>query len=513
MPGSPYRPLTWIHQLRRHSESDPNGVAIRHHGETTTWLQLQERAARFAHLLQSDGVGHGDRVVILLTNRSEYLDAVLGANLVGAIAVPVNFRLTASEISYMVADSGATFLLSEESLAGAAAEAIATAPQAVTHLVVDGGSAWSDYATALAAAPTDAIVWPGALEDVALIMYTSGTTGAPKGAMLTYQNLMAQTLAMTEVYDLMSGDEISLITSPLFHIAALGAALPSIIFGHTTVITPTGAFEAETFLDLVESERVTTSFLVPTQWQAVCDSPTIADRSLSLKSIAWGAAPATPALLRRLNDTFPGVKVVSVFGQTEMSPNTCLLRGEDAVRKIGSIGTPLRHVQVRVVDPDMNDVPVGSVGEIVYRGPTVMRGYWNKPEATADAFAGGWFHSGDLVRVDQEGYFYVVDRLKDMIISGGENIYCAEVEAVIADHPLVRDVALIGEPHPHWGETPIAIVTPSDATNPPREEEIIALCREKLASFKKPSRVVVLADMPRNASGKILKSHLRELLG
>ena len=224
----------------------------------------------------------------------------------------------------------------------------------------------------------------------------------------------------------------------------------------------------------------------------------------------WGASVAPPSVLQAMAETFPGIPTYNCFGQTEMSSLTTVLTGEDALRKQGSVGKPIVNVEARLVDDGMNDVPRGQPGEIVYRGPTVMQGYWNKSEATADAFYGGWFHSGDLVREDEEGYMYVVDRKKDMIISGGENIYCAEVEAAIDSNSKVREVAIIGVPHEKWVETPVAVIAATDPSDPPNESEIIDWCRERLASYKKPSRVVIVDELPRNASGKVLKYQLRE---
>jgi acyl-CoA synthetase (AMP-forming)/AMP-acid ligase II len=208
-------------------------------------------------------------------------------------------------------------------------------------------------------------------------------------------------------------------------------------------------------------------------------------------------------------DSFPGVPNFNMFGQTEMSSVTCVLRGEDAIRKMGSVGTPIINVEARIVDEEMTDVPVGLVGEIVYRGPTVMREYWRNPEATAEAFAGGWFHSGDLCRMDDDGFITVVDRAKDMIVSGGENIYCAEVEAAIDAHPKVAEVAVVGVPHETWVETPRAVVVPVDPADPPTLEEIVEHCRTRLASYKKPTSLVVLDELPRTASGKVQKFRLR----
>ena len=227
--------------------------------------------------------------------------------------------------------------------------------------------------------------------------------------------------------------------------------------------------------------------------------------------MSWGAAPAPDALLREMSATFPGTQILAAFGQTEMSPVTCTLLGDDAIRKRGSVGKVIPTVAARVVDENMNDVPVGEVGEIVYRAPTLMSGYWNNPTATAEAFAGGWFHSGDLVRMDEEGYVWVVDRKKDMIISGGENIYCAEVENVLASHPGIVEVAVIGRTHDKWGEVPIAVAAVTD--DHPRLEDLHEFLTERLARYKHPKALEIVDALPRNPAGKVLKTELRTRYG
>jgi fatty-acyl-CoA synthase len=320
---------------------------------------------------------------------------------------------------------------------------------------------------------------------------------------------MCQSLTLIRVWRLFADEEVNLCASPLFHIASIGAIAPMVLIGGTTVLLPSGGFSSSATLELMEAERVTSVFLVPAQWQLLCDDVSLASRDLSaLKTMSWGAAPATTTLLTRMADAFPGVTNVAVFGQTEMSPVTCALSGEDAVRKIGSVGKPVSIVAARMVDDDMKDVPPGEVGEIVYRGPSVMAGYWQNPSATADAFRGGWFHSGDLVRADEEGFLFVVDRKKDMIITGGENVYCAEVENTLSAHPAVAELAVIGAPHEHWGETPVAV-----AVLVPGASLTLAELREwgtaRLARYKLPTVLHVVDALPRNASGKIMKTALR----
>ncbi len=514
---SPHRPLSWVGQVARHAFENPRGAALRYNGTTLTWAALDDRARRLAAWLRARGVDHGDRVLVLMTNRVEFAEAVLAVNLVGAIVVPVNFRLSAGEVAYLAQDSGAGVFLVDASLAGVVASVREMVPGATSCLVTGGDSHTTDldaydWEQELSASQPDTGLGVEDSREVAIIMYTSGTTGLPKGAMLTYEGLVSQVVTSAQINRLQSPYEVRLVTTPLFHIAALSALLTSMTLGHTVVLSPSGSFDAEGFLDLVEGEQVTNAFLVPTQWELVCASPTIEQRCLRLHTMSWGGAPASREVLRAMAERFPAAHAVSVFGQTEMSPITTVLPGDEAIRKIGSVGRPVPLVSVRIVDTEMNDVPPGEVGEIVYRGPGCMRGYWNNPEATAEAFRGGWFHSGDLVYRDDEGFIYVVDRLKDMIISGGENIYSAEVEAVLATHPKVSEVAVVAKPHPKWGETPVAVVVAKEGQQAPTQEELVNHVLARLASFKKPSQVVVLQSLPRNASGKILKPPLRKMI-
>jgi len=487
----------------------PDGVALRFEGASTTWAELNRRVRALAGGLHARGVAQGDRVAVLMTNRPEFIETVVAANLLGAIAVPVNFRLSPSEAAYILADSGAKVLVADGGLAPLADAARSLGDAPLACVVTGEGSVDAErYADVLAEGAEPPAVRIDE-KDTALIMYTSGTTGRPKGAMLSHLNLLMQSFTLIRAWRIFGDDEINLCASPLFHIGAIGSVAPMLMVGATTVIMPSGQFDAAATLDLIESEGVTSAFLVPAQWQVLCADPSAPRRARSLRTISWGAAPATVTLLERMAEVFPHAANVAVFGQTEMSPVTCALEAEDALRKIGSVGRPVPTVAVRIVDNDMKDVAPGEVGEIVYRGPSTMSGYWNNPEATAEAFEGGWFHSGDLVRADEEGFLYVVDRKKDMIISGGENIYCAEVENVLAAHPAVAEVAVIGVPHEKWGETPLAVIVPAAGRQAPTAEELAEWCRDRLASYKRPKGVVAVDELPRNASGKVLKHELR----
>ncbi|WP_106401153.1 long-chain-fatty-acid--CoA ligase [Actinocorallia populi] len=499
----------WSDHVARHAHTRPDGVALRFEGASTTWAELDRRVRALAGGLHARGVRQGDRVAVLMTNRPEFVETVVAANLLGAIAVPVNFRLSAAEAAYIVADSGARMLVADGGLAPLAAAVRSMGDLEPACLVTGESPIDAERYEAVLAEGAEPPSVPVGERDTALIMYTSGTTGRPKGAMLSHLNLLMQSFTLVRAWRLFGDDEVNLCASPLFHIGAIGSVAPMLMVGATTVIMPSGQFDAAATLGLIEAERVTSAFLVPAQWQVLCAEPSAPHRARSLRTISWGAAPATVTLLERMAEVFPHAANVAVFGQTEMSPVTCALEAADALRKIGSVGRPVATVAARIVDAAMKDVAPGEVGEIVYRGPSTMSGYWNAPEATAEAFEGGWFHSGDLVRADEEGFLYVVDRKKDMIISGGENIYCAEVENVLAAHPDVAEVAVVGVPHEKWGETPLAVIVPAAGRRAPTAPELAGWCRDRLASYKKPTAVAVVAELPRNASGKVLKHELR----
>ncbi|AJT42456.1 long-chain-fatty-acid--CoA ligase [Psychromicrobium lacuslunae] len=500
----------WMNQVLGHAIMKPAETAFKYLGETTNWSQAAQRMDAFAAALQRRGVKFGDRVLLLTLNRPEAIEAVFAINRLGAIAVPINIRLSPPEIAYIVDDADADVLIVDEPLVpliGTLAQ-FTDRPQ---RIVVIGPAGTGQEAFAdLAAEDTAGFQAPDVPEDsTCLIMYTSGTTGKPKGAMLNHINMYSQAVTCIRANDVFDESDISFLTAPLFHIAGLGSIAANFIIGIPTVIHPLGAFNPSELLDAWERENATIVFNVPQQWQAICAEPSVKDRNLKLRIISWGAAPASDSLLRAMADSFPQATNVAVFGQTELSPITCVLKGADSLRKLGSVGKPVPTLQYRIVDAAMNDVAPGEIGEILYRGPNLMSGYWRKPEATAEALEGGWFHSGDLVRQDPEGFVWVVDRKKDMIISGGENIYCAEVENVLFGHPKIIEVAIYGRADERWGEVPVAAL----ALHPGEDISVAELqdwLSDKLARFKQPKDLVILDALPRNAAGKVNKLALRQ---
>ena len=496
--------------LARTARRYPDKLALVFGDERRSFAELDQRVNRLANGLLARGVGRGDKVAILMQNRLEVVESYLACAKSGAWAVPVNFRLAPSEVAYIVENSESSGVISDGPLAEVAAGAAAGLRFHITSAAQcpDGAE---DYETVIASAPADE---PDVLveeSDVAFLMYTSGTTGLPKGAMLTHRNLVANTLHwIIEIQA--TSDDVWLSGTPLFHVGALSGVLPFLYLGGTDVILPVGSFDAAHALELMQELNVTMCYFVPAQWQQICQSPTVGTiDATALRKAVWGAAPASRETLELMTSTFPNAGIVAAFGQTEMSPNCAYLKDADALRKMGSVGKPAVGVEARIVDDEGRDVPALSVGEIVYRGPTVMEGYYRNADATAEAFRDGWFHSGDLVRADEESFLYVVDRKKDMIISGGENIYAAELESVLESHPAVSQAAVIGIPHPRWGETPVAVVV-KVADRRVDEQELIDLCRQQLASYKKPSAVVFRDSLPRNATGKVVKKILRDEL-
>lgn len=492
--------------LERAARKSPDTTAVVFGDSTLTFHELDARVNRLANGLHGLGVRRRDRVAVLMYNSLEVIEAYFACAKLGAICVPLNFRLTVSELTHILSDSRARVLVARGELVEIAALVSRETP--IARVVGDGTGETLDYETLLA---TSSSAPPGVdvrENDIAFLMYTSGTTGFPKGAMLSHLNLMTNTSNWIIEMQARPGDTW-LSGLPLFHIGGLNGVLPCIYLVGTCVITESMGFNASESLTQLERFGVTACYFVPTQWQQLCEVQAAEPVDTSrLRRALWGASVASPGTLEAMIRTFPDVGFASAFGQTEMSSNTAFLQPSDAVTKLGSVGRIAVNVEYRIVDDDGCDVRPGEIGEIVYRGPTVMYGYFNNPEATEAAFTGGWFHSGDLVREDAEGFIWVIDRKKDLIVSGGENIYPAEVERAFESHAGVREVAVFGVAHEKWVETPVAAVVVDDAEL--TVDELMQHIREQLASYKKPSDIVFVDALPRNAAGKVLRRELRK---
>ncbi|MDD7965817.1 acyl-CoA synthetase [Actinomycetospora lemnae] len=462
-------------------------------GARHTYAALDARVSARAAALAARGVDVGDRVALLGENSGAYLEWLFGAARIGAVAVPVNHRLAPAEVAHVLGDSGATVLVRSTTFAALAEGAIAALDGPAPAIVE------------LADEPGDGTVdaYPAAGDDPCVIMYTSGTTGVPKGAVLTHDNMLWNAVNMVTAGPGIGSTDVTIAAAPLFHIGALGlSALPLLYAGGTVVVVP--SFDPAAFAALMADEGVTTQFLVPAMWAALTRLPSLPPQP-SLRWAISGGAPCPVTVIEHF--TARGWTFTEGFGMTELSPAALFLDAADVLAHAGSVGRPFMHVDARLVSETGDEVGVGEVGELVLRGPTVFAGYWNRPEATAEVLRDGWFHSGDLGVRDAEGFVTLVDRKKDMIITGGENVYPVEVEQVLHRHPAIADVAVVGIGDATWGETVLAVVVADGELD---RDEVIAWTRERIAHFKAPRRVEVVDELPRNATGKLLKRVLRE---
>ncbi len=498
---------SWISRRARRT---PDRVAIVHEGRASTYLGLHERVSRLAGALRGLGVGRGDRIAYLGPNHQAYLETLFAAGTLGAVFVPLNMRLAGPELAHHLTDSGSSVLVYAP--AQAAVLASIRTDLVLRHVVAlaEPGEGEHDYEELLASAAPDPADEPVSLGDPCLIMYTSGTTGRAKGATLTHGNITWNAINVLVDADF-GQDEMALVVAPLFHTAALNMlCLPAILKGGTVLIE--SAFDPARALDLIARHRVTSMFGVPAIYDAMAGAAGWADADISsLRTLLCGGAPVPEATIRAY--LARGVTFIQGYGMTETSPGALLLDAAHVESKAGSAGIPHFFTDVRVVGPDLADTVPGERGEIVVAGPNVMQGYWGLPEATAAALADGvWLRSGDVATTDEDGYVFVVDRIKDVIISGGENIYPAEVENAIRDHPAVVECGVIGVPDDKWGEVGRAIVVLRPGTEV-AEEEILGFLDGRLARYKIPKSVRFTGSLPRTATGKILKKSLRETHG
>jgi long-chain acyl-CoA synthetase len=500
--------------LHRSMQRHPDKVATSALGRTQTFRQLGERVARLAGGFRSLGVRKGDRVAMLALNSDRYIEFFLASWWIGAVATPVNTRWSDAEIRYALNDCGSEVLIVDDehlarvrSIVDGAATVRATV-HAGNQTPPPGVSSFE--AVLAAAAPVeDARCAPN---DLAAILYTGGTTGFPKGVMLSHANLWSA--AIGRMAEIPNPERFTtLLTAPLFHVAGMGRLIGQTLVGGTCVTLP--VFRAEAVLQTIERERISDLVLVPSMIQMLLDDPSLRRHRLdSLERILWGAAPITLALLERALDVFPGVEFIHAYGMTETAAAVSVngLCNDPEARRSGRVRSAGRAgyaAEVRIVDPEGREVPRGTVGEIAVRGPMVMLGYWNRPEETAKVLRDGWLHTGDAATMDEEGWIFVVDRIKDMIITGGENVYPAEVETALGRHPAVAAAAVIGIPSEQWGEAVHAVVVLRDDMQV-RADELQAFCRGLLGGYKCPKSIEFRTALPTSAAGKVLKNELRK---
>jgi long-chain acyl-CoA synthetase len=478
---------------------DAAAPAVRLGGATLTYGDLDDLSARVATLLREHGLEPGDRVGVMLPNVLEFPPAYYGVLRAGGVVVPMNVLLKRREIAFYLEDSGAKLLLPWHGFLG---DAEAGAADAGTELIAVEPEAFAATLEGLAPTPGMAAVDD---EDTAVILYTSGTTGKPKGAELSHVNLLRNADVSARTNTTVGEGDIVLGALPLFHSFGQTVSMnASVLVGACLTLVP--KFDPGEALETMARDGVTHFYGVPTMYGALLHHPGHEDYDLSTLRVCMTGGSSMPVeVLRGFEDAF-GAIVLEGYGLSETSPvSSC--NHPDMERKPGSIGTPIEGVEMRIVDENDAEVPQGEVGEIVIRGHNIMKGYWGRPDATAEAMRGGWFHSGDMGKVDEDGYFYVVDRKKDMIIRGGYNVYPREVEELLYEHPAIREAAVLAVPHPEWGEEVGAAVVlePGEEVAP---EEISAWVRERIAAYKYPRVVWFLDELPKGPTGKIVKREI-----
>ena len=501
--------------LRRTAMRTPRKLAIRCKDVQWTYAELNDLCDRLASGLAAHGVAKGERIAILARNSHAFAALRFALARLGAVLVPINFMLKADEVAYILRHAGARMLAVDAGLAALGRQA-ATLDTAVEQLIGLPGEGLPEPEgemlgfARLCAGPAVPLDVELAAGDLAQIVYTSGTESLPKGAMLTHDAVIWQYVSCI-VDGEISADDLILHSLPLYHCAQLDCFLgPGIFLGATNIIT--GVPSPDNLLPLIAKHHITSFFAPPTVWISLLRSPLFDQTDLSsLCKGYYGASIMPVEVLREMQRRLPQIRLWNFYGQTEIAPLATVLKPEDQLRKPGSAGKPVINVETRVVDDLMQDVAVGEVGEIVHRSPQLLTGYFNDPERTRAAFEGGWFHSGDLAVLDDEGYLTVVDRKKDMIKTGGENVASREVEEAIYGMPEVSEVAVVGLPHPRWVEAVTAVVVVKQGQTL-GAQAVMAFCNSRMAQFKVPKGVVFLPELPKNPSGKLLKRELRKQL-
>lgn len=467
--------------------------------------ELNERANRLANAMRGLGVGHGDRVALLALNEPEYYDLFFGLGKIGAILVPVNYRLAGPEIQYILSDSGAKVLVFSPEFTATVDSIRKDIPAQVCIAIPEDPPEWAiSYEKLIQNSSSQEPEIKGGDDDTLTILYTSGTTGKPKGAELTHAYYFWSSINLSTTLGLDIGDR-GIIALPLFHIAALSNLPWGTHVGGKSVLLR--SLDPKRFLELLGEEKITGFGAVPALLDFLKFVPDYEKYDWSsVKVILVFGAPVPVTLIKEYEAV--GIKVRQLYGLTE-SNTASVLDAENALSKAGSCGRPFFHTEIRLVDASGRDVGADELGEVLLRTPNMMKGYWNRPQDTAAAIKGGWLHTGDIARMDKDGFFYIMDRKKDMIISGGENIYPAEIEDALLQNPKVAEVGVIGYPHEKWGEAvkAIVVVKPGEKLN---EQELIGWCQGRIGKFKIPKNVVFTESLPRTPTGKILKRVLRE---
>ncbi|MFG2960164.1 acyl-CoA synthetase [Streptomyces sp. NPDC048291] len=485
--------------LRRSARRTPARVAVRYGERHWTYEELDDAVSRAASVLLGQGLGRGDRVGTYGHNSDAYLIAFLACARAGLVHVPVNQNLTGDDLAYIVGQSGSSLVLADPALTGRLPDGVPALPL-------------RDADGSLLARLADAVPYDGPeprTEDLVQLLYTSGTTALPKGAMMTHRALVHEYLSAIAALDLSAGDRPA-HALPLYHSAQMHVfLLPYLAVGATNVILD--GPDGDTLFDLVEAGDVDSLFAPPTVWIGLANRPDFATRDLGgLRKAYYGASIMPVPVLERLRDRLPKLALFNCFGQSEIGPLATVLAPEEHKGRLDSCGRTVLFVEARVVDEDGADVPDGTPGEIVYRSPQLCEGYWDKPEETEQAFREGWFRSGDLAVRDADGYYTIVDRVKDVINSGGVLVASRQVEDALYTHEAVAEAAVIGLPDERWIEAVTAVVVARGEVD---EAGLIAHVKEKLPAFKAPKRILFVDALPRNASGKILKRELRERFG
>ena len=497
--------------LHRSLRQGPDRIATIFGDRVRTFAEHADRVARLAGAIRDLGVGRGDRVAILSLNSDRYAELLLAVPWADAVLNPVNIRWSAAEIVYSFVESETAVLFVDDAFAGLVPAlreghpGLATVVHAGDDPTPEGMLAYEDLIAG--ASPIEDARRGG--DEIAGLFYTGGTTGFPKGVMITHANLMTSALGSQATCPIVVPGGRLLHAAPMFHLADLAAWTAQCMVGGTHVIVP--MFDPTAVLAAIQTHQCTNGLLVPTMIQMLVDHPAVAEHDLSsMRAILYGASPITEALLERAMKAFPQADFIQAYGMTELAPVATILSADDHRRgdRPRSAGRAAAHSEVRIVDADDNEVPRGTVGEVIVRGGHVMQGYWRKPDETAEALRNGWMHTGDGAWMDDEGYIYIVDRIKDMIISGGENVYSAEVENAVAQHPAVAACAVIGVPDDEWGERVHAVVVLQPGATV-TAEELREHAKELIAGYKAPRSVEFVDALPVSGAGKVLKRELR----